>query len=395
MDKVKTAIVGCGGISRAHVNGLSQLHGADASCVDIVATCDLVGDLARERAVQISDFQGGAPKVYTDLDEMLEKESPEAVDICTEHRSHHKIALKCIEAGTHVLVEEPLGVTMRACRAMIDAADQEGVILAVAENYRRNSENRAIHWAVETGKIGDPRMVFWQQLNYSLGSWGWRHDKLKAGGGWILDGGVHYADLFIYNLGPVREVCARTETLEDTRYDSWPRRDGPRPYTVEDLSIALLEFESGASGIWSWSNVAPGEGLDQRVIYGSAGSVGWNRGLTTEMENPWGQRVIEKKWLVSWMLDEMEQEEKDRLFPGGIGLRDDFSSTVGIEIWDFARAIREGTSPEVDGRLGAQAEAVPMAIYESSAIGEKVKVEDVLECRVEAYQDEINRDLGL
>ncbi len=395
MDALRMALIGCGGMSKAHVEGLQQLHTAGLSEVEVVATCDLMEKAARRRACELAAFQANTPRVYTDLGKMLEKENIDAVDICTEHRSHHIVALPCIQAGKHVIVEKPLAITMRACRKMIDSAHDRDVVLAVAENYRRSPENRAIHWAVETGRIGDPRMIFWQQFSYSLGSWGWRHDKLKAGGGWILDGGVHHADLFIYNLGPIERVSAITKTLEPVRWGSWPERKKPSPYTVEDASMAVIGFESGACGVWTWTCVAPGENLEQRVIYGSKGSVGWDKGLVTVTEDPQGQHTVTNGDLVQWMLKELDDEEKQALFPAGIGTRHGFSSTVAIEIWDFAKAIMEGGRPEVDGRLGAEAMALPMAIFESSATGETVRIKDVLDCKIEVYQEEINKDLGL
>ncbi len=395
MAALRMALIGCGGISGAHVEGLRQLNAAGLTDVQVVATCDLIEGAAQKRAKDLAAFQKQMPKAYTDLEKMLASEEIDAVDICTEHRSHHTIALACMEAGKHVIVEKPLGITMRACKAMIDSADDHGLILAVAENYRRGAENRAINWAISTGKIGDPRMIFWQQLSYSLGAWGWRHDKMKAGGGWILDGGVHYADLFIYNMGPIDKVAAITKTLERVRYGSWPERKDPTPYTVEDLSLALMKFKSGSSGVWTWSNVAPGESLEQRVIYGSRGSVGWDKGLCSMTEDVPGQHVVPVDGLIRWMLRELSDDQKAKLFPGGIGMRRDFNSTVAIEIWDFARAVLDGGKVEVDGRLGAEAEALPMGIFESSATGEVVSIKDILDCKVEVYQEEINRDLGL
>jgi predicted dehydrogenase len=382
-------------MSGAHVEGLRQLRESGLKDIEIVATCDLMEGPAQKRASQLSQFQETSPKVYTDVEKMLEAEELDAVDICTEHRSHHVVALPCIRAGKHVIIEKPLAITMRAGKMMLDAADDQGITLAVAENYRRSAENRAIHWAVNSGKIGDPRMIFWQQFSYGLGTWGWRHDKLKAGGGWILDGGVHYADLFIYNMGPIEKVSAITKTLEPVRYGSWPERKNPAPYTVEDVSLAVMGFENGGSGVWTWTQVAPGESMEQRVIYGSKASVGWDKGLVIPTEDPPGVQTVPNSELVRWMLSEMDDEERNALFPGGIGISRNFDSTIAIEIWDFYQSIIEGRSPEVDGKLGAEAEALPMAIFESATTGETVRIRDVLDLKVEAYQDEINRDLGL
>jgi len=395
MDHLRLALVGCGGISEAHIRGLERLRMASLDAVEVVATCDVVEDAAAKRAQQISKFQKTKPRVYTQLDSMLKKEDVDAVDICTDHSTHHTVALRCVEEGRHVLVEKPVGITIRAGRMMVREAERRNLVLAVAENYRRSAQNRAINWAIRSGRIGQPNLFFWHELGYWLRAWGWRHDKLKAGGGWILDGGVHLADLLLYNIGTVDAVFAVTKTLEPIRYEDWPNKERPSPYTVEDVSMAVIEFECGASGVWTWSSVVPGEKLQRRLIAGSRGSIDWDLGLT-EVGDGGATKTTPLDALIRQMLDEIDPDEREKLFPSGIGIESpDFSSTVALEILDFAEAVLEGTRPEVDGRLGLEAEAIPMAIYESSAVGRKLKVRDVLDLKVEDYQAPINESLGL
>src|SRR5207244_2773663 len=129
----------------------------------VVATCDV--DLARaeQMAAEVSAFQGGErPAVYTTVDALLaRRESFDAVDIVTVHRAHHTLANACMEAGLDVIVEKPLAITMRAGRSMLDTAGRTGRLLAVAEQYRRAPDQRAIRWALESGEIGPLRMLFW------------------------------------------------------------------------------------------------------------------------------------------------------------------------------------------------------------------------------------------
>ncbi|HGE71890.1 TPA: hypothetical protein ENX78_13695, partial [Candidatus Poribacteria bacterium] len=70
-EKIRMAMLGCGGMSGAHVNGLKELWEKDIKVFDIVATCDIVEANAMARAEQVNAFQGKMPKVYTDVDEML------------------------------------------------------------------------------------------------------------------------------------------------------------------------------------------------------------------------------------------------------------------------------------------------------------------------------------
>ena len=68
-------------------------------------------------------------------------------------------------------------------------------IISVAENYRLARIQRTRSWAIAQGRIGEPRMFFWVEVGEALGKWGWRNFKMDAGGGWALDGGVHFTDL--------------------------------------------------------------------------------------------------------------------------------------------------------------------------------------------------------
>ncbi|MFH1566684.1 MAG: hypothetical protein ABIL09_01700, partial [Gemmatimonadota bacterium] len=74
MDAVKTALVGCGGIAGAHVQGLKALYEAGIKCMEIAATCDVVEERAEERAAELEAIQGRRPTVYTDLKRLLDKE---------------------------------------------------------------------------------------------------------------------------------------------------------------------------------------------------------------------------------------------------------------------------------------------------------------------------------
>ena len=123
--------------------------------------------------------------------------------------------------GKHVIIEKPFGITMRACQLMMEAADRNDKIISVAENYRLARIQRTRSWAIAQGRIGEPRMFFWVEVGEGLGKWGWRNFKMDAGGGWALDGGVHFTDLMRYILGlEAEEVYAINKAYEPYRYDN-------------------------------------------------------------------------------------------------------------------------------------------------------------------------------
>ncbi|HID55826.1 TPA: Gfo/Idh/MocA family oxidoreductase, partial [Candidatus Poribacteria bacterium] len=170
MEPIKIALIGCGGMSGAHMNAFRALWNKELKLFDIVATCDVVEERAQERAKQAEEFQGKKPSIFTDFQDMLDKiPDIEAVDICTLHSEHHSIAVPCLDAGKHVIIEKPLGITMRACKLMLDASVKAQRVLAVAENYRLSVHERMRRWAIQQGRIGKPRMFFWQDVGESLG----------------------------------------------------------------------------------------------------------------------------------------------------------------------------------------------------------------------------------
>jgi len=373
MSKVHVALIGCGGISRSHVVGYKNLDN-----VNVIATCDLVKERAIKRAEEIGIFQRTIPKVYTDFREMLESEPDiEAVDICTSHASHHEIAIASFDAGKHVLVEKPLGITVRACMRMIEAARKCGRILAVSEPARGGAAARAIHWAIKEGFIGNPRMLIWVDVEERLAQWGWRDFKLKAGGGWIFDGGVHYVNQWRYYLGEVEKVYGVMAKFEPVRYENFesqppyaffkkfewppgPKKIGPVRADVEDTIAATIKFENDVLVQWIYSCAAPGKLLRERVLYGSEGYIDMDNGILVSKKEKIRIRELVERYLSSLTNDENNNRK-----------------------------------PELDGLQGLKDVAVPMAVYESAWLGEPVKIKDIENCKIENYQKEINKALNI
>jgi predicted dehydrogenase len=152
---------------------------------------------------------------------------------------------------------------------------------------------------------------------------------------------------------------------------------------VEDTTVALLEFANGVTGQWTSTSAAPGQGFNRRVIYGDEGSLDLRDGLKTRSDT----RTIAE--LREEYLATLSAEEKERLFPGGV------TDEVATELYEFVRAVRGQGRVETDALEGYKAEAISIALYESSAAGRPVTLREVEALEIETYQGEINRDLGL
>ena len=386
MEQLQLALVGCGGMAGAHVRGLEELAQAGMDDIQVVACCDLVEEQARQRAAELAEFQGREPAVYTDVERMLAREKGlDAVDICALHSQHHSLAVACLAAGKHVIIEKPLAITLRAGRKIINAAVDNRRQLAVAENYRRSPQERARAWAVASGQLGQPRTFYWQEAGLRLGKWGWRNFKRDAGAGWLLDGGVHFADLFRYHLGTeARQVVARVNRFEPYRYDDPVERTGAWPVDVEDCAMALIDFEGGAVVQWTWQGSAPGQDFGKRVLYGSEGCIDWDSGLWTRT----GENTSTEA-LVAAHQRSLSAAERERLFPGGV------ESPIATELKDFADAVRGQGTPEVDGLDGYRSQAICMAIFESEWFNRPVSLAEIERGDLEGYQAEIDHALGI
>ena len=274
-----------------HVYGLAELRRCGFDTFALTALCDRHRSSAEHVAGVAEAELGLRPRTYTDFRAMLEAERGlDAVNIVTDTRMHHVFALDAFAAGLHVAVEKPMGITVRACLRMIEAARAAGRVLSVSENYRRDPMNRLTRSLLRSGAIGEPRLVINVATSGGRGVRqvvAWRH--MKERGGLILEYGVHTSDLTLYFMGGVERVFAETHLWEKTRtmvetaqpmqgfYDHRVKEDAEKSDTIkataEDTGLALVRFASGAIGQTTYSDAAPGEPSDTDIIHGSEGSL--------------------------------------------------------------------------------------------------------------------------
>jgi len=380
MQKLGIALVGCGGIAHAHVEGYKDLHTRGLQVFDIKAACDISEENARLIAEAIGFFRGRKPRTYTELERMLKEESLDAVDICLPHNIHHTVASQCLEEGLQVIIEKPLAITMRAAKKVIDKAEKRGMDFAVAENYRRSPKERAFWWALKQGLIGEPRVNLWRAASWNAKPWGWREKKLEAGGSWVFDGGVHWADLDRYQLRrEAIEVFAVSHTFD-------PVKEGVK-VTVDDMTMATVRHEGNVYSQWLWTRAAPAKPVYEHILYGSKGVLS-DDGIRIQEE---GEKVRSQpvNALVNEMKKNLRPEELERFFPKGA--TNDFAT----ELYDFYDSIVNKRRPEVDMWEAYKDMAIPLGFYESASLGRPVRIKDVEELRVEEYQKGINEKLGI
>ncbi len=342
---IKIAISGTGAIAeRAHIPALMSV--ADAQIVAL-----------QSRTVEKADRVAGAiwpraevrPRTYSDFDAMLARERPDAVCVFTPNHLHCELTIKALAAGAHVLVEKPMAPTVASARTMVDAAARAGRVLMVAMQRRFGGLERAIKDAVSSGAIGKPHFIRARLSHGGPESWApgqkWFMAASEAGGGAMLDLGVHVADLAIWIMGEIDSVSGQVGTLV-------------KQIEVDDTGAMILHFKSGAIGVVeaSWSSMPP---LSAMEIYGTEGRVmtGYPRQDVAILKADGSPAPgFSREEVMS------RYEPRDLLAP--------FRALAA----NFVASIQGNAQPSPDGNDGLHAVEAVEACYRSSRTGSRIKL---------------------
>jgi predicted dehydrogenase len=381
------------------VEGYRDLWARGCREFEIVACCDPVVEEAEARAGEIQAFQGTRPLVYASLDDLMAAGGFVAADLCLAHFLHHQVAVRMLDAGIHVSVEKPVGLSVRATRRIMAAAERTGLVVSCAENVRRYLTARACAWAVRDRKLlGDVRTVVVHTVNdglfdYGLPMFKWRGINVLTGGGMIMDSGAHFADMMQVLFGTPDEVTC-SFSVQDRRLIQGAPVVGDHPADVEDAWQALIRFASGVDVTWVYNRGAVGEQRFFSIFCGTEGTM-TDLGYPLHPFQGGGQAVLRDGTVFSsddlqrLYRETLSEEESERLFP--YGAVDGFS----IELLDFVRAVATGRRPEMDAGDALQAKSICEACYESAVAGRAVKVADVIDGKVREFQRPIDEYWGL
>jgi UDP-N-acetyl-2-amino-2-deoxyglucuronate dehydrogenase len=394
-EKIRLGVIGCGGIARGrHLTGLTLLERAGLDNFEVTALCDTVEENVSAAAEYVRREQGGTPELYRNWEECLARAPVDAVDICLPHGLHHVVGIAALETGLHVVMEKPYTVTVKTGRALAEAADRTGKVLATAVPHRRMPGQRAVHWAIAEAKlIGQPRMFFTEYTQWRPAPpatarpaapgqpvrTNWRRDRVMGGGAGVIDSGFHFLDTIRYFYGEPEQVYAELRAFDP----QGPVLRGPNMVEERETSaMVLFSFQNGVMGTWAWSSQVPGKETRNSVIYGSDGSIedtGYSdRFMVYHQFMNGGEfrgrdgTYLSMGELQGRMRQALGPERLQQLFPNGV------TDHFAIELWDFLDAIERNRKPEVDGWGGLATTALVEAIYESAYSGQAVRVADVL-----------------
>lgn len=237
---IRAAIIGTGGIAGSHIKAQQN----EASRTQLVAAVDIDAD----RVATFSQMHA-IPAYYTDVQEMLNKEKPDLVHICTPPSTHCDLSILCMEAGAWVLCEKPLCISL-AEMDQIEAAEQRtGNYCSSVFQYRFGSAGQHLKHLINTQVLGRPlvasSMTVWYRSDayYAVP---WRGKWATESGGVTMIHGIHAIDFLLWLFGEWQEVRGMIGTLNHA-------------IEVEDVSLAHVRFANGAMASFTNSVNSPRE----------------------------------------------------------------------------------------------------------------------------------------
>lgn len=253
---MKVAIIGCGNIANnAHIPAYMKNPETE-----IVYFCDILPERAKAAVEKY-----GCGKAITDYKEALADSEIEAVSVCTPNNVHAPIAIDALRAGKNVLCEKPAARTYAEALEMQKAQHESGKVLNIGVVNRFNDSVNRIKEYIDSGRLGEIYHVYISFRSHRSipGLGGDFTTKAVAGGGALIDWGVHFLDIVMYCCGDPKPLTVTGETfcklgkdMENYVYtDMWagpPKYDGV--YDVDDSVTGMVRTEGPVitfNGAWA------------------------------------------------------------------------------------------------------------------------------------------------
>jgi UDP-N-acetylglucosamine 3-dehydrogenase len=344
MAKVRVGIIGAGEAGLFHALAYSQIP----EKAQIMAVCDINEVSAKGIAKSYK-----AEKTFSDYKEMLEQKSVDAVSICLPHFLHAEVTEAAAKNGKHVLCEKPMATKIEDCSRMINSAKKAGIKLMIAENHRWTPAHMAMKEALDQGKIGDIILartyeVVDERTNMSNPTL-WKGTVDRAGGGSLMDQGIHKIAMLRWFCGEVKSVYCWTS-----------QQFIKLPSKAEDTAMMLLKFEKGALGDLFLSFAPAAYFNNSFELYGTQGTIledhSWTDPVRIFSTKPGKDS---NKWIVP--------KVEHLPFPGY------YRISFRREVEHFVDCILQNRKPEPSGEDGRAAVEVALLGYESARTNREIR----------------------
>lgn len=348
MDKIRTAVIGCGKVGHFHADAFQR-----------IPSSQLVACLSRDQAK--ADLFGAkyGIKGYTDLQKMVKEQNVQAVAICTPHPNHADYAVQCCDLGVNIAIEKPLASSLEDCDRIIAAKDRNHVVGTTICQRRFYRPCMRVKQAIVDGKIGIPilgtvNMLGWRDMNY-YASDPWRGTWKGEGGGVLINQAPHQLDLLLWYMGEIDELYGMWDTLNHPQLE------------VEDTAMAVIRFKSGAFGNIVVSNSQNPALFGNVRVHGSNGaSIGvqtdggamFIAGVSGIAEPP-----VNDLWTIPKEAEKLPQYKKED--SEYFNSHPETNYYHIIQLTDFLNAIQSDTKPLISLEDGRRTVELVIGIYRS------------------------------
>ncbi len=350
--KIRIGLIGAGNIGNVHLQEFGKLKD---EC-EFVAVTDTFLPLAEQRAQQY-----GIPVVSASPEELIRREDVDVVIVAVPNQAHAPLTILALEHGKHVLVEKPMGLDSAAAKEIVRAQQRTGKTVMVAHQMRWEPLSLQVKDQIDRGELGKiyTAKTGWYRRKGipGWGTWFTRHDQ--AGGGPLIDIGVHMLDLAFFLMGEPKPVSVYGSTYAEfgprkKGIGNWGKPDWNGVYDVEDLATAIIKMEDGTSLTLevSWAVHMDTDSSPFLHLMGSDGGAVLRGGEGKFLTERFDQTV-------DIPLAAPEEDE---------GARVRLSR-------HFLDCVRTGKTPWTSGETGLRSNLIIDAIYESSRKGGEVKLD--------------------
>ncbi|MED4227778.1 Gfo/Idh/MocA family oxidoreductase [Neobacillus cucumis] len=243
--KLRYGLIGAGSnAERKHLNNYMTLAN-----VELVSICDVNIESAERLAKKYN-----ITKVYSNYEEMLDKEELDLVSICTPNFLHAEISTYALTKGVNVHCEKPLAINANEAQKIVDAKNQSGKQVMVGLNNRFTNEAVFLKKYIDSGYLGEIYQVKagWIRRSGIPGRGTWFTNKDSAGGGVMIDLGVHYLDLALYLIGMPAPSYVTGAIHQNFSHTTTRNRNGYKGnpngiFNVEDTAVGFIGLQNGAT----------------------------------------------------------------------------------------------------------------------------------------------------
>lgn len=274
---IRIGQIGAGAIGIHHLGDFQRHPQAQ-----VLAVAEVSPERRQEAATKFD-----VPYTYADYKELLARPDLDAVSIALPNYLHAPVTLEALAAGKHVMLDKPMATNAADGEKMLALAKAKGLTLMVGQNQRFLPAVQTLRQMIEAGRLGEVYHAKAQWLRRSgiprIGSW--FTQKEFAGGGCTYDIGVHVLDQALYLMGEFDAVAVSGQTYakfgpRGLGDGSWGKGeiDPNKPFTVDDLSLALIKLRSGRTVLLevSWAVHQEAANVNGVQVFGT------EAGATTE-----------------------------------------------------------------------------------------------------------------